>query len=407
MNTRIPRGRLVVPLLAIAQLAAAAQPSEPLGQVATMPSDRTHFVWVPDRLLGHSLLFDGDTGDVVATIDSPASLSPKSPLFSEARGEFYSVDLDYSRGRRGDRIDYVTIYDAKTLDVTGEIVLPHRTSESNASLHHVALLDGGRFLAVFSQFPVALATVVDLEKRSVTDAITMTGCAGVYATGERRFATLCGNGTVLQHVLDTDGALAARVPSSRFFDVVEDPAFMSAARTADSWHFVTFEGTVHSVRFSDDAATPREAWSLTSERERESRWRPGGLQLVAAHAGTGQLYVVMHEGEAGSHKNAGPEIWRFDLASRARESRFVVPNLAAAFLGAQLGVAPGSWAAWLLEQLVPPPGAHTIAVSSDETPLLFVRSAELGVVSVLDARTGEHIRDLEEAGLFGPQLGAL
>ncbi len=393
-------------LLIATPIAAVAFEPETLGNIATLPSDRTHFVWVPDRLLGHSLLYDGQTGDVVATIDSPASLSPKSPLLAASRGEFYSVDLDYSRGRRGDRIDYVTIYDATTLEVTGEVVLPHRTSESNASLHHAALLDGDGFLVVFSQFPLPLATVVDLERRSVAAEIPMTGCAGVYATGARSFATLCGDGTVVQHQLAEDGRLASRIPSESFFDVVDDPAFMSAGRTGDTWHFVTFLGVVHGVRFAEDAATVTGSWSLVSDEERAAGWRPGGLQLVAAHAGAG-LYVVMHEGEPGSHKRAGPEIWRYDLATREREARIVVPNLAASFLATQLGLEADGWAEWLLQLVVPPPGAHTIAISSDDAPLLFVRSAELGVVAVLDARTGEHLHDLDEAGLFGPQLGAL
>lgn len=410
-RTGKPRGRLVVLLLASSQLGVAAPEPEPepetVGQVATMPSDRSHHVWVPDRLLGHSLLYDGDTGDVVATIDSPGTLSPKWPLLAESRNEFYSIDLDYSRGRRGERIDFVTIYDAGTLDVSGEVLLPHRTSESNASLHYVALLDDDRFLVVFSQFPLARATVVDLERRNVADAITMTGCAGVYATGPDSFATLCGNGTVVQHRLNPDGTLAARIPSEPFFEAVDDPVFMSGGRTGDAWHFVTFQGTVHSVRFSEDAATPTEPWSLTNDRERADGWRPGGLQLIAAHEGSGQLYVVMHQGEPGSHKSAGPEVWRYDLASRTPEARFVVPNLAASFLRSQLGIDADSWTAWILEKVVPAPGAHTIAVSSDDVPVLFVRSAELGVVGVLDARTGEHLRDLEEAGLAGPQLGAL
>ena len=85
-----------------------------------------------------------------------------------------------------------------------------------------SLLDGDRFLVVFSQFPQALATVVDLESRSVADTIPMTGCAGVYATGENAFATLCGDGTVVQHRLAPDGGLSSRIPSDRFFDVVED-----------------------------------------------------------------------------------------------------------------------------------------------------------------------------------------
>ena len=128
--------RVVAALIAAALVALPTRASEPLeqGSVATLPPVGAHWVWVADALLVHSLLFDGDTGEVVATIDAGTTLSPKPPLFSPTRRELYSVEIDYSRGRRGDRIDYVTIYDAETLAVTGEVELPTRTSESASSV---------------------------------------------------------------------------------------------------------------------------------------------------------------------------------------------------------------------------------------------------------------------------------
>ena len=104
------------------------------GRVATLPPIGEHWVWVPDRILEHSLLFDGDRGEMLGSISSPSMLTPKLPLVARTRKEIYSVDLDYSRGRRGERTDYVTIFDSRTLDVIGEVVLPHPTSESNTSL---------------------------------------------------------------------------------------------------------------------------------------------------------------------------------------------------------------------------------------------------------------------------------
>ena len=44
-------------------------------------------------------------------------------------------------------------------------------------------------------------------------------------------------------------------------------------------------------------------------------------------------------------------------------------------------------------------------MTQDESPLLFVRNAEVGVIAVMDARSGEHLRNLENAGIAGPTLG--
>ncbi|MDJ0869845.1 MAG: amine dehydrogenase large subunit, partial [Myxococcota bacterium] len=364
----------------------------------------THAVWVPDRLFAHSKLFDGDSGEMLGAIDGGVSITPKPPLLARGRGELYSVDIVYSRGRRGARSDFVTIYDARTLGVTGEIPLPTRTAESNASLAHAELLDGERFLGVFNQFPNTSVSVVDLGSRRFVEEILLTGCAGVFPVDSRRFASLCGDGTAALVTLDETGRKADLTRTERFFDVVTDPVAMSAARDGARWLFVSFEGQVHEVDFG--AAPPRVAppWSLLDDADRAQGWRPGGLQYVALHRGSGRLYTVQHRGGPGSHKDAGPEIWVHDVATRERVDRFAVPNLTAGFLGPLMGLERDGWGDWLLRGLLPDEGAHTIAVTQDAEPLLFARNAQLGVVAVLDARSGEHLRDLEEAGLAGPTL---
>jgi methylamine dehydrogenase heavy chain len=397
--------RVVAALIAAALVALPARASEPLeqGSVATLPPVGGHWVWVADALLVHSLLFDGDTAEVVATIDAGTTLSPKPPLFSPTRREFYSVEIDYSRGRRGDRIDYVTIYDAETLAVTGEVVLPTRTSESASSVGYSALLDGGRFLATFNQFPATSVSIVDLRDRSFVGEIPTTGCAGIYPTGERSFAMLCGDGSVLSVELDETGRRHELQASPPFFDVVADPVMMAGGRTGDRWIFVSFHGIAHEIDFGQAPAVAS-SWPLVGEAERDAGWRPGGRQLLALHGASGRLFVTFHQGGPGSHKDPGPEVWVFDLAERERVDRFEMPNFTAAFLGRTLGIGPDGFMGWLLESLLPDRGADTIAVSQDTAPLLFARSSALGVVAVLDARTGEHLRDLTEVGLAGMRL---
>ena len=218
-------------LLALPALAAdPASPMERAG-VAVLPEVGDHWVWIPDRLIQHSILFDGDSGEVLGMIDSAGSLTPKAPVL--AGGFFYSADLAWSRGWRGERVDFVSIYDARTLAYVDEILLPTMMGQSNASLMYAELL-GERFLAVFHQFPNISVSIVDLEKRAFVEEIAIAGCSGIYPVDDRHFATLCGDGTAALIALDDDGHKASITPSERFFDSVEDPAFMAAGRSGTS-----------------------------------------------------------------------------------------------------------------------------------------------------------------------------
>jgi hypothetical protein len=150
-------------------------------------------------------LFDGDTGSRSARVDGTFSLSGPSPLVSPKRGEIYVVDQVYARGHRGERSDYVTIYDAKTLAVLGDVEIPPRSSSIGHGYATAAVLDDERFLVVFNQDPSNSVSIVDLESRSFVDEIVIGGCALVYPTGGSRFGTLCGNGSALQVELDATG----------------------------------------------------------------------------------------------------------------------------------------------------------------------------------------------------------
>jgi len=370
---------------------------------ATVPPIEPHFVWVVDAVFAHAQLFDGDTGAMHATIDSGTTISPKPPHHSARRHEFYSVEIDYDRGRRGKRTDFVTIYDDHTLEVKGDVVFPTRAGESAASLAYTALLDDERFLAVFNQFPVTSVAIIDLEARAFAAEVPAAGCAGIYPTGPRSWAMLCGNGTAHVFSIDDAGQPAGDAASAPFFDPIEDPAMLSAGRIGDTWYFPTFSGRVHVVDFS--AATPSvDTWSLVGEADAKAGWRPGGRQLMAANAPTGRLYVLFHQGGSGTHKQPGPELWVFDATKRERVARVELPNFTAAFLVDMMEIEPEGLVPWLLDALIPREGADTVTVSKDDAPLVFVRHSERGAVAVLDGRTGEHLRFLSQVGLGGSRL---
>lgn len=375
------------------------------GQVAILPAATgAHWLWVPDRLLRHAQLFDGDTGRALGTLDGTFSLSGPAPLFSPKRGEIYVVDQVYARGHRGERKDYVTIYDATTLTVRGEVEIPPRSSGVGHGYALAAVLDDERFLVVFNQDPANSVSVVDLETRQFVDEIVIGGCACVYPTGGSQFGTLCGNGTAIEVELDATGHKARATRSEKFFDVVQDPLTEKGVRDGSRWLFASFEGTLQPVDFAGEQPVAEPAWPLFTATEREASWRIGGMQHLAYHRATHRLYSLVHKGGPGSHKEPGSAVWVYDVVQKQRVQQITVPGLLPAFVRPFLHLERNGWTDWLLRQVLPSPGAHAIAVTQDEHPLLFLRHDEIGAIGVLDAATGTTIREIEEAGLAGPLL---
>lgn len=387
----------------VASAIAGVEPDEH-GRIATLPPATAHRVWVPDRVLRHAVLFDGDSGDMLGTLDGTFNLSGPVPVVSAKRGEVYIVDAVYARGHRGERHDYVTIYDAKTLAVLGDVEIPPRSSSIGHGYATAAVLDDERFLVIFNQDPSNSVSVVDLEARQFVDEIVIGGCALVYPTGGSRFGTLCGNGTALQVELDASGHQARATHSDVFFDVVKDPLTEKGVRDGARWLFASFEGQLHTIDFSAEKPVAQPPWSLFTDAERQAGWRIGGMQHLALHRATQRLYSLVHKGVSGSHKDPGSAIWVYDVGKRARVQEFAPPGLLPSFARPFFQLERDGWADWLMRHVLPNTGVHSVAVTQDDAPLLFVRHDEVGAIGVLDARTGVALRDIEEAGIAGPLL---
>jgi methylamine dehydrogenase heavy chain len=363
----------------------------------------THWVWASDSVLNRSALFDADSGQMLGMVNGGVGVAPIRPHVSRTRGEVYVVETVYSRHHRGERTDLVTIYDAVTLAVKGEVLIPPRRADNGNGVGLAALLDGDRFLVVFNQNPGMSVSVVDLDSRSFAGEIQTGGCALVLPAGTRRFGMLCGDGSALALTLDDTGRELRRSRSAVFFDATKDPLTEKGVRGLEgTWLFASFEGFLHRIDFLADP--PRQtAVPLFSDAELAQGWRIGGMQHLAFHAGSRELYSIVHQGEAGSHKDAGPEVWVHRLGEGVVR-RIEVENLTVAFLRPLIGIEAGGVADWLLSNLLPNPGADSITVTQDDAPLLLVGERESGAVGVYDARTGEHLRDLEETGIGGGLL---
>lgn len=396
---------LVACLCAVTAPAGADLPPEEVGQVARLPDTvGDHWLWVPDRLLRHSILLDGDSGKMLGAVDSGPQITPKAPLWSRTRNEIYAVDTIYSRGHRGERHDYVVIYDSRTLEVKGEVEIPPKVADTGTGIALVGMLDGDRFVVVLNQSPGASVSVVDVEARRMVAEVQTAGCAAVFPAGPTRFGMLCGDGTAITVHLKENGELDRIARSASFFEVVADPITEKGVRDGSIWWFASFGGQLYEVDFSGDAPTPKAPWLLFTDDELDDDWRIGGAQHLAYHPGTKRLYSVVHQGGPGSHKDPGTEIWVYDVPAQKRISVFTAPSLIVAFLGPQAGFDADGTLGKVLDFVLPNIGVHSIAVTQDAQPLLFVRHADLGAVGVLDALSGEHLRDIDETGLSGALL---
>lgn len=374
MTARRPSCRILAfatMLLAAPASQAADFSPEPLGQVATLPASYpADWLVVHDAAFFHMregrFLFVDPTAETIAgqvrgmvSADFIAHYEQ-----SPARGEHYVIETFFSRGGRGgDRTDVVTIYDATSLAVTGEVIIPPRKVSSMPERFGTALTADDRLLVVYNFAPGQSISVVDLEKREFVAEYPISGCALVFPTGTSAVSSLCSDGSWLTTVLTTEGELADshRTPAVTDND---DPMFEKAAIIDGVAYHPTFQGSVVPVDLSGEAAQPGETWSLVTADERAAGWRPGGWQLVAADRG-GRFYVLMHpDGEEGSHKNGGSEVWVFDVAAKERVARIPLPN----------------WGV-------------SIAVNNAEQPLLVVTNGELAL-ETYDAMSGEFIKTL-------------
>ena len=410
-RTRRPRLTAILLSLAVAAVVRAELPGEAVGKVTVLPArPGPHWFWLSDILLHRTALFDADTGELLGTLSAGTAGVGFviAPLFAPDHREVYLPETFYSRGVRGDRTDVVTVYDASTLQPLDEIGIPPRRAEYFPGNAANALSDDGRFAAVFNLTPVTSLSIVDVKARRFTTEVPTPGCSLVYAAGPRRFLMLCANGAALTVALDDTGQAAHVERTEPFFDPQKDPVTEKAVRRGSEWLFVSFEGVVHPVDMSGETPRFGETWSLVGDEDRRAAWRIGGGQHLAVHAASGRLYALVHQGGADTHKEAGTEVWVYDLATRRRVQRIPVLNPLAGFVGQQLAASGRSrmarFTGWFLPKVLPNPGVERILVTQDDHPVLVMSASLPPTLTIHDAMTGAMVRQVSEPGLAGSLL---
>jgi methylamine dehydrogenase heavy chain len=243
-------------------------------------------------------------------------------LVADKRPELYVADTVWSRGSRGTRTDFITIYDTQTLNPIGEIVLPGTKRALITAMEGLmTFTDDQRMALVFDFTPAASVTVVDLVKRQVLGEVEIPGCSLVYPSGTRGFSTLCSSGTMLTVRLDADGRVAGRSESKVFNPLDTDPLFTASTTVGGVRYFPSLHGRVQPIDLRGDEVKILPDWRLLSAADEAGHWRPSGWQIVASDEQK-LLYVLMQpDAHEGTHKDPATEVWVYNAATKTRIKR--------------------------------------------------------------------------------------
>ncbi len=360
-----------VPVLA---LGALPELPEPTGNVVLPEKPaHAHWAWIGDYQsgdYGRSILYNTDTGELLGIIDT--GWEGNGLHVSRSGGAIYTPGTFMSRGYRGERTDVVTTYDPHTLNALREVVVPAKNAHGLPSENISTLTDDDRFLMMQFMTPASSVGVVDVKDNKFVGEIETSGCAFVMAAGNRRFFTLCGDGSALAVSLTEDGKEASRKRYPNLFDADKDPLHGAGVRSGNTWYFVSHRGQVHTVDVAEPELKFQPVWAV-AETAGELTWVPGpAFQPVAIHNAKQKLYVLMHPSDlkpkGGGYDfqdDPGIEAWVFDLKTRHRLQRIPLKN-----------------------------PSFAIAVSQDESPLLYATATFNFVVTTYDEGTGKSLLDI-------------
>jgi len=341
MIRRLVLGLAAVAVLSIAGVgkSAAQAPPEEGASVAVLPAPAPHWVFLYQQTSLGSFapssvtIFDGDSHKILGMLTGGLG---SSFAIAPDHSAYYMADTFYSRGSRGERTDVVTIYDGKTLNPSGEVVLPNGkqlTAQDNAT---IGITPDGQLLLVANMTPATSATVVDVTNKKVLGQIELSGCVEILVSGNRQFASLCGDGSMLTTGFDDTGkATSQKRTAAPFFNPDKDPVYALPASIGQTAYFLSYGGTIYPVDLSTDPATPGTPWSLLSAAEAAQHWKPGGIQVLGVHQKKGWLYVLMHQGGEWTHKMPGVNVWVYDLKSHKRLKQLKLKHMADAIMVTQ------------------------------------------------------------------------
>lgn len=303
------------------------------------------------------LSLEGSIG--TGTFAQAMMTADKSSLFS---GSVYLRRYTY-----GDVEAVIHEWDPQTLKLKRELTVSNKMVQGLSQKGVLNISADKKYLVLQNATPATSVNIVDLEAGKDLVEIPTPGCWTAYPSVEgTAFTTLCGDGTIAKYSYAADGTFTPGAKSDKIFDPDKTPLFGDAVRVDGKLVYPSYGGSLYVV---DDSG---EKPVLSQEiKFAEEGWAPTGYNLMAYHAASGTMFVMMHQNpKDGSHKVPADEIWAVNMKT-----------------GKVVGRSKAN-------------GESNITVSQGDTPVV-VGVDHLGGVHKYDATMGDSVTLTETASRKG------
>jgi methylamine dehydrogenase heavy chain len=279
-------------------------------------------------VLPGTAIYDTSDGKYLAQIETPIL----GDLAIDPEGKHYYVaETAWTRRLHGTRQDFISVYDAHTLTLEGDIDIPGRMLVGGRE-HNFVLSDDGKTGYAYDFSPISSVNVVDLVKRKFVRNFELPGCADLIVNPGVGLAALCSDGTMAS--INLAGGKVDITRTDPFFSPTGDPIFDNVQYDKAKGEVVmmSYTGLIYVAKLGPKPviSAPFSIQEAAGLRKGETKpldlnWYPGGRdQPIALHRASGHLYVLMHTGEFWSQKTGAEEIWDVDLASHKVVKRMKV-----------------------------------------------------------------------------------
>lgn len=359
---------------------AAGEDDEPVILDAPAPNSRR--VYVNDSAhfasLTQQFVIDTEAGRVIAMTDS--GFLP-NPVVSDDGSVYAQVSTTYSRISRGEREDYVEVFDPVTFKPVADITLPVEAHRFLVGTYPwmSALTPDSKTLLYYQFSPAPAVGVVDLEGKAFRRMLEVPDCYHIFPTAADNFFMHCRDGSLARVQFDAASDAEPQVTHSEVFHPEDEYVVNHPAYSQKSGRLVwpTYEGKIYQFDLaSGEAKALNTIEGLTAE-ERADNWRPGGWQLVAYHRPSNQIYMLVDQRAEWTHKTPSRHVVVIDAETGERIAKHELGH-----------------------------DIDSVAVSQDDDPLLYGLSTGAKTLYIYDAETGEELRSVNQLG-HGPTVISL
>lgn len=351
---------------ALADIAIEAQTIE----VAPASDAKRVYVTDPGHFQMTSQVFtiDGKTSKMLGMVDAG-----KLPhVMVGDKGKFLAVaNTWYDRIARGNRDDYIEVFDTSTHEVTADIDIPEGRFLTGVFPHMATLSTDDKHM-LFQQFsPVPAVGLVDLENNKFVKMIDTPDCYHLFPAPEQNVYMHCRDGSLLQISYDAEGN--AEQKHSKVFHA-EDEYLSNMPYYSDVTNHLVwpdYEGQIFQAELTASGAKFKKPFEVFTDEEKAAKWRPGGWQLITVHDKTNELYLLADQRAEWTHKSPSRYVFVVDGNTGKRLRRIELKH-----------------------------EIDSIAVSQDDQPYLFALSAGDRAMYTFDAKTGKKVGEIGSLGRY-------